>query len=386
MSDNSSIEWTDATWPVVAGCDPASPGCDHCYAATLTSGRLRHLPAYAGLAEGGRFNGQVRTLPDRLAWPLHWRKPRKIFVSDMADLFHDKVGASFIADVFAVMALTPQHTYQVLTKRHGRMRSLLNTPEFWYQVGHQARHLGYAYDSAANYFRDGRNIYDLAVWTTLRHLPNVWLGVSVENQRWADIRIPALMETPAAVRFISAEPLLGPVDLSRWLRPVPDCGHVGSEDGTCVHPTAATPECHRWADCPVRAHEDDWFGIDWVIAGGESGPQARPMHPDWPRRLRDECEVAGVAFHFKQWGTYGLLPKTRPDGTYDLADLGVTVADDGTVYQPGDLTYPDGPRYGEAIRARHDKAHLHAMYRVGKKTAGRELNGRTWDEYPAVSP
>jgi protein gp37 len=357
VSDSSSIEWTDATWPVVAGCDHTSPGCDNCYAARLTGGRLKHLPAYAGLAERGRFNGQIRILEDRLTWPLRWRKPRKIFVSDMADLFHDKVSVSFIADVFAVMALTPQHTYQVLTKRHGRMRSLLNTPEFWYQVGHQARHLGYTYESGANHLGDGRNIYDTAVWTTLRYLPNVWLGCSVEDQKWADIRIPALLETPASVRFISAEPLLGPVRLGKWLG----------------------PRCRA-----SRAQAETEF-LDWVIAGGESGPGARPMHPAWARSLRDQCTAAGVPYFFKQWGEYGLLPKVGPDGAWSN-DPGVTVANDGTVYQPGDLAFPDGPRWGEAIRAGHQRARLHAMYRVGKKAAGRTLDGQTWDQYPAVTP
>ena len=123
MSDNTKIGWTDASWPIVTGCTHISEGCDHCYAAKLTGGRLKHLPAYEGLAEGGRFNGQVRCLPDRMGWPYKWRKPRRIFVSDMADLFHKSVPDGFIAWAWDVMGQNQQHTYQVLTKRHARMRS-----------------------------------------------------------------------------------------------------------------------------------------------------------------------------------------------------------------------------------------------------------------------
>src|SRR5215469_11139356 len=130
MADKTKIGWTDASWPVVNGCTQLSEGCDHCYAAKLTSGRLKHQAPYAGLAENGRFNGNVRLLWDRLDWPRHWRKPRRIFVSDMADLFHQDVPEEFILAVFGVMAQTPQHTYQVLTKRHARMRSLLSSEKF----------------------------------------------------------------------------------------------------------------------------------------------------------------------------------------------------------------------------------------------------------------
>lgn len=251
MAD-TSIEWTDTTWNPTTGCDKVSPGCDHCYAMTLAK-RLKGMGSAKYQTDGDpRTSGPgfgLAAHPDALDLPLRWRKPRRIFVNSMSDLFHDDVPDSFVANVFSVMARTPRHTYQVLTKRHGRMRSLLRRPSF----------------------RD--NLAHLAPWP----LPNVWLGVSVEDQKRADIRIPALTETPAAVRWLSCEPLLGPVDLSPWL---------------VDHGDTSRP----WG-----------IPIDWVVVGGESGPGARPMHPDWARRSRDQCTSAGVPFFFKQWG--GHTPK-----------------------------------------------------------------------------
>ncbi|MCT9932422.1 phage Gp37/Gp68 family protein [Planotetraspora sp. A-T 1434] len=250
MSDRSSIEWTDATWNPVTGCTKVSPGCDRCYAETFAE-RWRGTKGH--YFENG-FDVQLR--PDKLDQPLRWKKPRRIFVNSMSDLFHKDVPDDYIARVFALMALTPQHTYQILTKRHGRMRSLLNSGHFvakvWGEVDKRAPGVG---------------AQAVSMWPSMP-LPNVWLGVSVEDQKWADLRIPALLETPAAVRFLSCEPLLGPVDLAK-----------------------SVPAKPYWHD-----------GIDWVIVGGESGPGARPMHPDWVRSLRDQCQAANVAFFMKQAG------------------------------------------------------------------------------------
>lgn len=269
MSDNSRIEWTEATWNPVTGCTKVSPGCDHCYAERITE----------------RFHGKgsfaiVQRSEEKLYLPLKWRKPRRVFVNSMSDLFHEAVPDGYIGSVFDVMAKTPHHTYQLLTKRHARLRSLLTK---WGEEGARNDWAG----PGTAVFRTREGVWAGPVrWP----LPNVWQGVSVESQRWADIRIPALRQTPAAVRWLSLEPLLGSIDL--------------------------------------RPHLD---GIDWVVVGGESGPGARPMHPDWARSLRDQCTAAGVPFFFKQWGEY---------------------------------------RFGE---------------RVGKKAAGRVLDGRTWDDYPAVA-
>ena len=347
MGDKTGIQWTDATWNCFTGCTAVSPGCDNCYAASLASGRLAHVPAYAGLAEGGTFNGTVRLLPDRLDQPIRWRKPRRIFVNSMSDAFHGGVPDEFIAQVFAVMAATPRHQYQILTKRHSRMRALLSNPAF--------------IETMLDYLPDlpgGQRAIDeqRVSWP----LPNVWLGVSVEDRKRADLRIPALLNTPAAVRFLSCEPLLGPVSL--------------------------TEECELTLAAEERGALDKVGypidGLDWVIVGGESGRDARPMHPDWAGQLRGECQAAGVPFFFKQWGEWSPLAPLDGDGRFDWSGARV-VANDGTVYKPDDIAYPDGPRYGEAIRADHGRAHLTNMYRVGKHAAGRELNGRTWDEFPA---
>jgi len=340
MSDGSKIEWTDASWPLTVGCDHVSPGCDNCYAAMLTSGRLKHLPEYAGLAEHGKFNGTVRCLPERLDWPSKWRKPKRIFVCSMSDLFHELVPSEFIARVFAAMANYPQHTFQVLTKRHGRMKALLNENAFKLAVMRQA--------SSAH------PMWMSPMWP----LPNVWLGVSAEDQHWAEIRVHALLQTPAAERWVSAEPLLGPIDL-RNLKARNGalidalCGDVKSTDGTI------------YAACPGS--------VTWVVAGGESGRGARPMHPDWARSLRDQCQDARVPFLFKQHGNW--IGGWRAD--YDQGEGFHPVSDPGN--RLGAWHWP-----GDNHPAAHQWPDGTAAMRVGKKAAGRELDGRTWDEYPRV--
>lgn len=338
MADKTGISWADATWNPVAGCQHVSDGCENCYAAREASGRLRHLPAYAGLATGGRFTGEVRLLPERLDKPYRWRKPRLIFVTSTSDLFHKGVPDQYIARVFAAMHDADWHIFQVLTKRPGRMRSLLSSDRF--------RDL-LARELSASRGPDYRYTSDQPRWP----LPNVWLGVSVENQHWASVRIPVLLDTPAVVRWVSAEPLLGPVSLHRWLR-----HGIPTRWITSQYP-AEMAHFERAPGTPA---------LDWVVAGGESGPRARPAHPQWFRDLRDQCGYAGAAFHFKQWGefrpyTYGVLARQLR-----------SVALDGTAYEPGDA----------ASAGQRDLA---AMYRVGKHFAGRDLDGQTWDEYPQVA-
>lgn len=287
MSDKTEISWTDATWNPVVGCTKVSAGCDNCYA-IRTAHRMTANPnplvsqAYAGTEQDGEWTGKINLLTDRLDQPLRWRKPRRIFVNAQSDLFHKDVPDDFIARVFAVTARTPHHTYQVLTKRHGRMRSLLSSADFADRVGWVSM--------------------TSAPWP----LPNLWLGVSVEDQATADLRIPALLGTPAAVRWVSAEPLLGPVDLSdyvdRWREYDGDICNWGRCDRAAVAVRRDfTHEDPRYV-CMLPVCERH-RGLDWVVVGGESGPGARPMHPDWTRSLRDQCASTGVAFHFKQAGS-----------------------------------------------------------------------------------
>jgi protein gp37 len=280
MAEHSKIQWTEATWSPTVGCTHVSAGCDHCYAATLASGRLKHLPEYEGLAEHGKFNGTVRLLEDRLTLPLKWRKPRMIFVDSMSDLFHEAVPDEYIAKVWAVMGLAHRHTFQILTKRHARMRSLLSRRSFVMQVWAEA----YTLEMLRRLFPKASG--GLRGWP----LPNVWLGVSAENQHWTDIRIPALLDTPAAVRFVSAEPLLGPIRLFGDLE--------------CPGPGDVVQGWSNRTDYGTGIEHDATIdaGLDWVIVGGESGRGARPMQVEWARSLRDQCEAEGVPFFFKQAG------------------------------------------------------------------------------------
>jgi protein gp37 len=269
VADRSKIEWTDATWGPLVGCTKVSPGCDHCYAETLVNRFAGHNKAFPNRFEVVTMRGQKM-----LEQPLRWTRPRRIFVNSLSDLFHADVPDDFIAEVFAVMALAPQHAFQLLTKRHARMRSLLNDYGFQSEVAHEILALAGVGEGLP---LPGHLV--LPEGESWWPLPNVWLGVSVENQHWADIRIPALLDTPAAVRWISAEPLLGPICL--------DAFH--SADG---HGRGAPLPCEVWPQ-----------GIDWVVVGGESGPGARPMDPQWARDLRGQCEDAGVPFLFKQAGS-----------------------------------------------------------------------------------
>lgn len=246
MGDKTGIEWTDATWNPVVGCSRVSPGCDNCYAITMAR-RIEATgnEAYSGTTTDDDWTGLVKVLPERLDQPLRWRRPRRVFVNSMSDLFHPDVPSSFVAAVFDVMSQTPRHTYQILTKRPQRMAQLMKS----------------------------------AVPGPGWPWPHVWLGTSIENDAYT-FRARHLAETPAAVRFLSLEPLLGPL-----------------------------PSL-------------DLDGIRWVIVGGESGPNHRPVDPAWVRDIRDRCTDIGIPFFFKQWG--GRSPKEN----------------------------------------------------------GRELDGRTWDEYP----
>ena len=270
MSDKSGIEWTDATWNPTVGCTKVSAGCDHCYAENLVNRFAGTSPAFPTTFD------VVNLRSDRfLTQPLRWNKPRRIFVNSLSDLFHKDVPDEFIARVFAVMVVTPHHTYQLLTKRHGRMRNLLGSHRF----------LGLL-DEALTEHGERQLVAD--DWP----LPNLWLGVSAEDQDTADLRIPALVATPAVVRWVSAEPLLGPIDLTRWARQHAD---------DCQDENGDPP----WCTC---GRDRDGY-LDWLVAGGESGAQARPLAGRWVRDLRDQCAANGIPFLFKQWG--GRTPKAN---------------------------------------------------------------------------
>ncbi|HEY1630840.1 MAG TPA: phage Gp37/Gp68 family protein [Rhizomicrobium sp.] len=319
----SKIEWTDRSdWNPVRGCTRVSPGCggpgDHggCYAEGMAArfskpGQWGH--GFAEMKSGRpRWTGKVAVAEDRVTLPLRWRKPAKVFVSSTSDVFHEALRDEAIDRIFAVMALCPHLTFQILTKRPDRMRD--------YMSPYSSRRA----DSL------GTKVVALGYQEPLEHLrwplPNVWLGTSVEN-RGVIGRIDELRATAAAVRFISFEPLLGTL------------GNI------------------------------DFSGIHWAIVGGESGPRARPTHPDWVRSLRDQCLAAKVPFLFKQWGEWAPCEKVRCSEGHDHR-----------VNQlPAGFRFDDARRYqimdGEGIE----------WAKVGKKDAGRELDGAVWSEFPAAT-
>jgi len=320
MADKAKIEWTDATWNPLRGCSKVSDGCRNCYAESVANRFSGPGQPYEGTISNGRWNGQIRLVPEVLEQPWKWQRPRRIFVNSMSDLFHPNVPFEYIDQVFFTMAIAKRHTFQVLTKRPERMLEWFNR-----DVGEWSEPLF---------------AWRMKNWP----LPNVWLGVSVENQKAADERIPLLVETPAAVRFLSCEPLLGPVNLGKWLLTPGWAPSYYDPDNIHGYPNAE----------PTNEH------IQWVIVGGESGRNARPMHPDWARSLRDQCHASNVPYLFKQWGEWG------PAELHD---------DDSVLYG-------EWHKQGGFIESCLCEKGEGTVQRVGKKRAGRELDGRTWDEYP----
>lgn len=315
MADKTHIEWTDATWNPVTGCTKVSAGCKHCYAERDWA----RLSANPTTRYYGRAFTDVQCHSDVLDLPLRWKRPRRIFVNSMSDLFHPDVPDEFIAAVFRTMAWAHQHQFQVLTKRPERMQRLLSDDEFQ--------------DSVTD------NAHECADWPW--PLANVWLGVSVEDQAAAAERIPPLLQTPAAVRWISAEPLLGPVDIGPYM-PNP-----------------------LWNNLPSWKEPE----LDWVVAGGESGPNARPMSIQWARGLRDQCVSAGVPFLFKQWGEFA------PAGLHRSGTPGRFAFGDPAPF----VTVDEYPREFSAFGAKC------RLERVGKKAAGRLLDGVEHNGYPETS-
>lgn len=344
MSDKSAIEWTDATWNPIVGCSILSPGCTNCYAMKMAAriermheGRTHYAGTTQSSKAGAVWTGKVALAPDHiLTQPLRWKRGRRIFVNSMGDLFHESIPDEWIDRVFAVMALCPQHTFQVLTKRAQRMRD---------------------YFAADPRDRVCEAIKTMGLWGTVKPtaypFPNVWLGVSTERQQEADERIPLLLQTPTAVRFISAEPLIGPIDLAQWHGP------LGS-------PFVDTKVGHPLVDAGAMTLIE---GLDWVIVGGESGQNARPMHPQWAHDLHDQCAKAGVKFFFKQWGMWAPV-WCAAGGSFEYSKELI-------VLSPGGNRAP----YAMIENCEFPNS-AHVMERTGKKAAGRLLDGREHNEIP----
>lgn len=331
MADNTKIEWADATLNYVNGCSVHSPGCTNCYAMK----QAHRFPVRQGLTtktKGGMvWNGTVRDNPKALEQALAWKRGRRIFWNAHGDLFHKDVPDEWIDRQIATCAFTPQHTHMILTKRSARMLQWMRDLEAaivaWFK--HCEPEL------LNEHFPHMAGVIAHPAGPREWPLPNVWLGVSVEDQPRADERVPNLIATPAAIRFISAEPLLSEVSLARLQDGIPDNAWL------------------TWLD-----------ELHLVIAGGESGHDARPVHPDWIRLLRDECEATGVAFHFKQWGEW------LPISTHFPGFKAGTVHFDGRSFTGKQLRELD-----ETIVA----------VKVGKKAAGRLLDGVEHNGMPEAS-
>jgi len=294
MGDKTKIEWTDATWNPIRGCSRVSEGCRNCYAESVAARFSGPGLPYAGLATfkdgDARWTGEVRLIEKHLEDPLRWKEPRKIFVNSMSDLFHPGVKPEWLADIFDVMARAPRHTYQILTKRPERMLQVLEAAD--------------DFDVALAF----KQTYGQA-WAPR----NWWFGVSIEDQETANHRLPILARCPGQVRFVSYEPAIGPVSF------------VEAMGGNFKGPSA----------------------FDWIICGGESGPNARPLKPSWARAARNACQARGIPFFFKQWGEWA---------PFGIVDAQVTVLDIGVPPEK--------------------------LWRLGKGRAGALLDGREWKEFP----
>lgn len=366
MSDNSSIEWTDATWQPITGCSVVSPGCTNCYAMKLAGTRLRNHVSRVGLTTltkaGPVWNGAVRLNEQWLTQPLARKSPRRIFVCAHGDLFHESVPDEWIDGVFAVMALAPQHTFQVLTKRAARMRAYLSDGDLQPRLGATATHILSPSKAIVRARELRHSICPLP-------LPNVWLGVSAERQQEADQRVPDLLATPAAVRFVSAEPLLGPIDFTAL--------NVSADirvDALQRYIARRLAGGH-WENIPSDAP-----GLDWIIVGGESGSNARPMHPNWARSLRDQCAGAGVPFFFKQWGEWA--PNIGAVDGWTLDDDPEISRFDHREWDGGRWSEPFRPMWCDFSDGNYDEHQCVA--RIGKKHSGRTLDAVIHDGMPEV--
>lgn len=333
----TSIEWTNKSWNPIRGCSRVSSGCERCYAEKQAHRFSGKGGAYEGLTRltkhGPVWTGKIKLVPEVLDQPLRWKKPARIFVNSMSDLFHEDVPDEFIDRVFAVIAtaIHRKHAFQVLTKRPDRMLRYFQEParrDLVYQAAYK-----FGYGAAMC----GGTKAPIPV-------PNVQLGVSCEDQKTAEERIPLLLQTPAAVRFVSLEPLLGAININPFVR------WTGKQSGL---PQPLSNALEALKDLP---------GIDWVIVGGESGPKARPCHPDWIRSLRDQCAAAGVPFFFKQWGEWA--PALEKVGEFK----------------------PIGK--DDALTRFHlwKDEEENVSIKIGKKAAGAIIDGREWRQFPITNP
>lgn len=314
----TKIEWTDETWNPIVGCSIQSTGCTNCYAmkqaariVAMTKGKTHYADTTKYVNGNAVWTGKIKIAPYQTFYkPTQWKKPKRIFVNSMGDIFHENVPEEWIENVFRVIQGCPQHTFMILTKNPKRMRQFM----IWWK----------------------QQFTDI--------LPNVWLGVSVENQETANERIPILLDTPAATHFISCEPLLGAIDLTKL--------HYDKKNENFYLDAI---EGSNYDTIQAQTNK-----LDWVIVGGESGKNARPMHPDWVRTIRDQCAQALTPFFFKQWGEF--CPPI-------IKIPGMAIDKLGRLYNAWDEEFTKG------------SAHV---VRIGKKLAGNMLDGKTHQAFPKI--
>ena len=331
----TKISWTDESWSPVIGCTKVSAGCQNCYAERMAKrlywmgmAELWKNPEYMKFEDGWK-DGHIELCEHRLEQPLHWRKPRRIFVNSMSDTFHPKVPFEFIDKIYSVAIRCPQHTLQILTKRVERMLE----------------------------YSKRRNL----IW------PDNIIGmVTAENQAMADLRIPLLLQCGFKTTGVSIEPMLGPVDITEFEEEEWRCDGCGEfyshfQDATCNHCGYA------------ERHSEYRNQLAWVIVGGESGPKARPMHPDWVRSIKDQCIAANVPFFFKQWGEWGIFEPIPNDIKKRLRIIGTS-----KLLSPKTII---------KIFLEHENSTipLTGWAKVGKKKAGCILDGKEWKQYPERS-
>lgn len=324
MAENSKIEWCDNTFNPWVGCSRISPACDHCYAESWA-----RRTGHPELWEGERRRTSAANWKQPLKWDAQARAVGRrvlLFCASLADVFDNAVPHEWRVDLFELIGKTTNIDWLLLTKRIGNAHRML--------------------DEVMDTMSRG-----LQRWSEPITWPDLWLGVTIANQEEADRDIPKLLATPARVRFLSCEPLLGPIDLSGLLH---RCPTHDFDSGFCIQ------------DC------GDWQWLNWVIAGGESGGKARPSHPDWFRSLRDQCAAAGVPYHFKQWGEYA------PAADHDPKTCGLTPT---AIHKVGWIEHRPSEAFSHLSLKRYGWA---GMCRVGKKAAGRTLDGKVWDQFPVV--
>ncbi|MFZ5566018.1 MAG: phage Gp37/Gp68 family protein [Pseudomonadota bacterium] len=357
MAENSNIEWTDHTFNPWMGCQKVSPACDHCYAEVSTPARTMKVGWGSGVP-------RHRTAPSTWGMPKRWNdnheafmaehgRRQRVFALSLGDWLDNEVPISWFVDMLEVIRTTPNLDWLLLTKRIGNWRKRMEAAQQYLARGHQ---------EGVGPLRDW-----IAAWLNGTPPHNVWVGATIPNQPEADRDIPKLLQVPAAKRFLSMEPLLGPVKLQRFCA----CGCNKTLEQAVDEAMDGPSALNQFQ---ARAAIKTTLGVDWVIVGGESGPSARPMHPDWARSLRDQCQAAGVPFLFKQWGEwaeiegdYQLSPDEAETEGYDPKTDCVLTPDGKVFAHPNDLPADVLGRW---------------MTKLGKKAAGRLLDGRTWDEVP----